>query len=395
MLDIMKQFLLLLLTIFRLSSIYSLEYLSEDSEYLDVYFEKRSDGGYTFYGDNRHFIPQFVNLGFTKLSNLQMDRKNPSRIVLEPGAEKILLATLTPIQKNKSYSFRSRLTYAFGDPLDVSPDDFLYLFPFEHGVKYKLDQGFGGKFSHQNENFYSLDFSMDIGTPIYAARDGIVIEVKEDSNRGGTSSAYASAGNFIVIYHSDGTFASYVHLKLNGAMVDVGDIINEGDFIGYSGNTGLSTGPHLHFSVNVPTLEGVRQSIPIRMRGLDGEPLDPVVGEYYYGNHPGKEHFETVYGKDIQDTDYDTYNVHIEESNTLEFRDETLDSTTIIFCRNGYNSKVDGKFSFKLQNSFTSRKTPIEITIPPLSEIYICLVRPKVRSKPFAFSYSISYRVLE
>lgn len=391
----MKKILLFLTIILHISFLYSVEYLSEESDTLDVYFEKLEDGGYIFYGDNRHFIPQYVSLGFTKLSNLQMDRDNPSQIVLKSGEEKIILATLTPIQKNKSYSFRSRLTYTNGDPLTVVPDDFNYLFPFEHGVKFKLDQGFGGKFSHQDENYYALDFSMDIGTPICASRDGVVIEVKEDSNRGGSSSAYATYGNYIAIYHKDGTFASYVHLKQNGSIVEVGDIVKEGEIIGYSGNTGLSTGPHLHFSVNIPTVDGVRQSIPIKLKGLNGEGLDPVVGEYYYSNHTGKPKFEPVFGEDIIDSDYDDYSVTVPKTDTLKFRDESIDSTTIVYCRNGYDSEVDGKFSFSLKNSVTSKITPIEMIIPPLTEVYICLVKPKVSSKPFSFSYSISYRVLE
>lgn len=391
----MKKIFLLLIVLLNISTLYSLEYLSEKSETLDVYFEKLEDGGYVFYGDNRHFIPQYVNLGFTTLKNLQMDRENPSQVVLESGAKKVLLATLTPIQKAKSYSFRSRLTYANGDPLTVQPDDFVYLFPFEHGKKFKLDQGFGGTFSHKNENYYALDFSMDVGTPVSSARSGVVIEVKEDSNRGGASSTYASYGNYISIYHSDGTIANYVHLKKNGSIVSVGDKVGQGEVIGYSGNTGLSTGPHLHFSVNIPKVNGVSQSIPIKLIGLEGESLDPIVGNYYYSTHPGEEEFVATFGKDILDSDYDDYLVSVPKSDTLKFRDESIDSTTIIFCRNGYDDDIKGKFKFKLQNSITSKQTQIELVIPALSEVYICLIRPKVPGKQSGFSYSISYSVLE
>ena len=118
----------MLLSLFYISSAFCIEYLSEESEYLDVYFEKLADGGYSFYGNNRHFIPQFVNLGFVKLSNLQMDRANPSKVVLAPGDEGVLLCTLAPIEANKSYSFRSQLSFSNGDPFNVSPQDYIYLF---------------------------------------------------------------------------------------------------------------------------------------------------------------------------------------------------------------------------------------------------------------------------
>ena len=45
--------------------LFSVDYLSDESDYVDVYFEKPDDGGYIFYADNRHFIPQYISLGFT------------------------------------------------------------------------------------------------------------------------------------------------------------------------------------------------------------------------------------------------------------------------------------------------------------------------------------------
>lgn len=371
------------------------ENLSEDSEFLDIYFEVREDGGYDFYADNSHFIPQSISLGFESLVNLSMESENPTYITLKPGEKGVLITSLIQIDKKRSYSFRSRLSYTNGDPDNTKPDDYLYLFPYKHGSKYKLDQGYGGKFSHRDENFYALDFSMDVGTPIYAARGGVVVEVKEDSNRRGTSKAFAKYGNYIVIYHSDGTFASYVHLKKNGAEVSVGDRVKEGDFIGYSGNTGLTTGPHLHFSVNIPSKTGVRESIPIFLRGKDGKSVDPKVGTYYYSYHEGKKEFEEVFGKDLKNDDYTGYIKNVKESKKLAFRTEEVDDATVIYCSNGYNKEVKGKVLFALQNSEVSRELPIDIEIPPLSEIFVCLVKPKDSSKPFKFSYSIRYQLLK
>lgn len=390
----MRKLLLLFLLSFT-AILYSREYLSEDSEYIDVYFEKLDDGGYSFYADNRHFIPIYINLRFPTLKNMEKIEGDSGGVTLEPGIEERLIATIIPVDKRASYSFRSRLSYTNGDPINVKPDDYAYTFPYAHGEKYKIDQGFGGKFTHQDENFYALDFSMDIGTPIHAARDGVVIEIKEDSNRGGVSARYGQDANYILIYHSDGTFTSYVHLKQWGAEVEVGDRVEQGEFIGYSGNTGFSSGPHLHFSVNIPTVEGVRQSIPMKMENHLGEVIIPEVGEYYYSKHPGGEDFTAVFGDRLTNKDYEGYLKSIEENGDLSFRDETIDSTTVVFCRNGYPYEVDATFTFRLQNSKTSSSTPIDMKIPPLSEVFITIVNPVDSSKASGFTYSASYLVLE
>ena len=61
----------------------------------------------------------------------------------------------------------------------------------------------------------------------------------------------------ILVYHSDGTFAQYAHFKKNGVLVKVGDTVKKEQIIGYSGNTGMSTEPHLHFAVYKPTINGL------------------------------------------------------------------------------------------------------------------------------------------
>ena len=132
-----------------------------------------------------------------------------------------------------------------------------YSLPFEKGKRYRIMQGHFGNFSH-NSNFskYAIDFRMDIGQPICAMRDGIVIRVKQNSNEGGSDRKYLDKGNYILIYHKDGTFSQYVHLMYKGAIVRKNDSVKKGQRIGYSGNTGFSTAPHLHFGVFKPTLKG-------------------------------------------------------------------------------------------------------------------------------------------
>ncbi|MCG3761159.1 M23 family metallopeptidase [Vibrio cincinnatiensis] len=82
------------------------------------------------------------------------------------------------------------------------------------------------------------DFAVNIGTPIYAPADGVV-EVTRASNQG--------SGNFLRLQHSYGFSSSYSHMQKFS--VKSGDFVQKGDLIGYSGNSGLSSGPHLHYEI--------------------------------------------------------------------------------------------------------------------------------------------------
>jgi murein DD-endopeptidase MepM/ murein hydrolase activator NlpD len=124
---------------------------------------------------------------------------------------------------------------------------FVYQLPFETGKSYRLIQGYFSAFSHKNRA--ALDFKMKRGTKIAAARDGIVLRVKEDGDRGGWNPKYRPYGNNIVIQHADGTRAGYWHLQKDGALVNVGDSVKAGQVIALSGKTGYAALPHLHFLV--------------------------------------------------------------------------------------------------------------------------------------------------
>jgi murein DD-endopeptidase MepM/ murein hydrolase activator NlpD len=131
----------------------------------------------------------------------------------------------------------------------VMRDDtsYIYVLPFENKKKHLLVQGYFGVWSHKERA--ALDFKMKRGTPILAARDGVVIRVKEDGSRGGWSRKYRSQGNNIVIQHGDNSRSGYWHLKKEGALVHVGDTVRQGQVIGFSGKTGYAAMPHLHFIV--------------------------------------------------------------------------------------------------------------------------------------------------
>lgn len=139
---------------------------------------------------------------------------------------------------------------------------YIYTLPFENKKKVFLIQAYESSFSHKGER--ALDFKIKKGTKICAARYGVVISTREDSDNGGLKPEHLADGNFISIQHNDGSIANYWHLQKDGVLVSVGDTIQTGQVIGLSGNTGYSAFPHLHFEVQGYDSNGNYQQLATR-----------------------------------------------------------------------------------------------------------------------------------
>ena len=150
----------------------------------------------------------------------------------------------------------------------VDDSSFVYALPFESKKAHLLVQGYFGKYSHKER--VALDFKMKRGTKILAARDGVVIRVKEDGARGGLKREYRSDGNNIIIQHFDYSRSGYWHLQKDGALVSVGDTVRQGQVIGLSGNTGYTAFPHLHFIVWKFNADGQFRQVPTRFQTSKG-----------------------------------------------------------------------------------------------------------------------------
>jgi len=124
---------------------------------------------------------------------------------------------------------------------------YIYNLPFNNKKRVFLIQAYESSFSHKGER--ALDFKVKKGTKICAARKGVVIAARKDSDKGGLKNENLSDGNYVSIKHIDGSVAHYWHLQKDGVMVNVGDTVQTGQWIGLSGNTGYSAFPHLHFEV--------------------------------------------------------------------------------------------------------------------------------------------------
>lgn len=151
-----------------------------------------------------------------------------------------------------------------------------YKVPFAVGATHEIAQGNCGPQSHAGSDKYAYDFVMPIGTAILAVRAGTVTEIEESKTDG---NGCASGDNHIYITHSDGTMARYVHLTQNGALVNVGDAVTQGQTIATSGNTGCSSGAHLHFQVDSD--DSSRISIPVTFSNVGANVRGLITGKTY------------------------------------------------------------------------------------------------------------------
>lgn len=195
---------------------------------------------------------------------------------LDVEGPKTVTRTLAPNQSEQVMLFSSDGYYRYsfdwtvGDKDAVHDDDHLYGLPYSSGKSYRIIQGYGSRFSHTGLEEFAIDLDMPVGTPVHAARAGVVARVEESHNKGCWEDGCGQYANYIVILHSDGTTGEYYHLEKDGALVSVGDSVVQGQMIGFSGNTGHSTMPHLHFAVYRATEWGNTQSIPVRFQAADG-----------------------------------------------------------------------------------------------------------------------------
>jgi hypothetical protein len=209
---------------------------------------QKTDKGIAVYATNLEACPVSTQIAFS-LSNLSPTTANQTIFLIPAKANNYLLTELKKINNYSSYKYSYKLKSNFGDiTLQTHDSMYEYDLPFEKGNSFKLHQAYNGRFSHQNKSCIQYC-------------------------------------NSVIIYHNDGTFGEYAHIKFNGSKVNVGDSVKQGDIIALSGNTGFTLGPHLHFECYLPGLEK-RRTVETYFKIGDGSEMAILEeSEFYTKNY--------------------------------------------------------------------------------------------------------------
>jgi murein DD-endopeptidase MepM/ murein hydrolase activator NlpD len=204
--------------------------------------------------------------------------------VTVPAGKTVEAFTLTPTNDNWLFNYTNH--YTVGAQTAKHDDSYLYSLPYAAGATFKVTQGYKGSFSHTGPDEYATDWKMPEGTPVHAAREGVVVSVKDHFTKGGAHRKYEDCANIVVVQHSDGTMAHYCHLAPKSAKVIIGQKVRAGDPLAASGNTGFTSGPHLHFAVFKARNGYGRETIPVKFRTASGSGVTLVSGQSYRAADP-------------------------------------------------------------------------------------------------------------
>jgi len=229
---------------------------------------------------NGYYAPVELVLGIDELRNAERPAAEQSlRWVLGPQSQTELFS-LGDAGEGGAPEIVYRYTWLAGDPATEHRPERGYRAPFAVASGFTVSQAFPNTVTHTSaDSRYAVDIVMPVGTGVYAARGGTVFEVAATNYRGGTDPERdAPAANLVRILHDDGTYAEYAHLNRNSIRVKPGDAVSRGEYIADSGNTGFSSGPHLHFAVIRNA--GLRvESVPVVFEGPNGSEITAETGK--------------------------------------------------------------------------------------------------------------------
>src|SRR5438874_5184612 len=255
-------------------------FTAEDNQTGFRVIAERSDDGVTLVMKSDFCVEFTVTLEAT-LKNMTSTRALPFTVDAAARSS-FVLAKFKRTDTTRPWSYNYYYHWEYGGRRDSTDNDYDYAMPFGPG-RYVVMQGPRGSYSHfvgsGSEN--AVDWDVPYSTTVRAAREGRVVGVRDDSTFSGTDPKFKPLGNYVIIKHSDGTFADYHHLQTDGALVKIGDEITVGQPIGLSGATGFASKPHLHFMV-FQAIDGKKVlSLPFRLKTDHGTFTEFIRGQAY------------------------------------------------------------------------------------------------------------------
>jgi murein DD-endopeptidase MepM/ murein hydrolase activator NlpD len=355
---------------------------------VEVAYEKINNS-YHFTAINHSNVPYYLSLQFAELNNLKPNQSLEQYApTIYPNQEKKEILILSTIEPNEGSSFNFNYLYTIGDPKIKIDTEFLYYLPYQHGKRIRVGQGYNGRGTHSGIN--AIDFNLAIGDTIYAARQGFVYDIKEDSNKGGNNLSFEKYGNFIYVYQPDGTLGKYVHLKQNGSLITIGDSISIGQAIGLSGNTGYSSGPHLHFTV-VHNENFIAKTLPVSFLNYKQQGFIPQEHISYYSFHRGGPEFEIKNEESFDETKLETERSSSSLSNKIEIESEAYGDYTLFYVNNGMPHAIKGKLLLELTNMNSTKSIPYEFNIQARTKKYLLAIIPENNAEQFSYKLSAEF----
>jgi murein DD-endopeptidase MepM/ murein hydrolase activator NlpD len=243
---------------------------------------RRNDTAQEVVARNNGPAPIWVRVNVKDAENLIADRPWPIAAVV-PAGEQITLVTLRAANPARAFRFGLVTAFSLGDPTAQHDRAARYRMPYADGLSFPISQAPGTRPTTHTTlgSANAVDFTMPSGTPIVAARAGIVVDIDLSHTNGGQDTALMDKANVVQLLHPDGTLGLYAHLKPGTPLVTMGQRVRLGEQIGWSGNTGFSSGPHLHFAVlkNVASHDGLTH--------MESLPFELSVGPALYSPHVG------------------------------------------------------------------------------------------------------------
>jgi len=229
---------------------------------------------------NEFYAPMEVAVSFGELAGIQHPGPEAKLRWVVPANSDRVLIRLPILDSTGAAQIEFKYSYLPGDPGASHQPDRAYRVPFSVGKNYPISQAYPDSMTHQApDSRHAVDIAMPIGTDVFAARGGVVFDVASKNYRAGLDPhREGQAANIIFILHDDGTFAIYAHLNWNSIRVNPGDRVQTGEYIADSGNTGFSSGPHLHFAIQKNAGFEIT-SLPVEFKGANSSRVEPMTGQ--------------------------------------------------------------------------------------------------------------------